>query len=102
MADLRRPTTVLADAYAADALLGSWNITNAVGANRVMVRLLNRMLIAEFVMITAHFDHLGMSGGELHPGADDNASGVSMMLETARAVAGLRRCVMSACPARAW
>lgn len=32
----------------------SWSVvTNAVGANRVMVRLLNRMLIAEFVMITA-------------------------------------------------
>src|SRR5690606_2168208 len=43
----------------------------------------------EFVMITAHFDHLGMSGDELHPGADDNASGVSMMMETARAVAGM-------------
>lgn len=33
VADLRRPTTVLADAYAADALLGGWNITNAVGVN---------------------------------------------------------------------
>jgi ATP-binding cassette subfamily C protein len=32
----------------------SWAVaTNAVGANRVMVRLLNRMLIAEFVMITS-------------------------------------------------
>jgi Zn-dependent M28 family amino/carboxypeptidase len=41
----------------------------------------------EFVMITAHFDHLGMSGGEHHPGADDNASGVSMVLQTARVVA---------------
>lgn len=43
----------------------------------------------EIVMITAHFDHLGMTGGELHPGADDNASGVSMMLETAREVAAM-------------
>lgn len=32
----------------------SWSVVdNAVGANRVMVRLLNRMLIAEFVMITS-------------------------------------------------
>lgn len=43
----------------------------------------------EFVMITAHFDHLGMTGGELHPGADDNASGVSMMLETAREIVAM-------------
>lgn len=32
----------------------SWSVVdNAVGANRVMVRLLNRMLVAEFVMITS-------------------------------------------------
>ena len=29
----------------------------------------------------AHFDHLGVRGGKLYPGADDNASGVAMMLE---------------------
>lgn len=43
----------------------------------------------EFVMITAHYDHLGMKGGRHHPGADDNASGVSMLLETAREIANL-------------
>ena len=35
----------------------------------------------------AHFDHLGIRGGKLYPGADDNASGVAMMLEVARCVA---------------
>ncbi|MEO8382348.1 MAG: M20/M25/M40 family metallo-hydrolase [Acidobacteriota bacterium] len=43
----------------------------------------------EAVMIGAHIDHLGMQGGTLHPGADDNASGVSALLEIAKAfVAG--------------
>ncbi len=33
------------------------------------------------VVITAHFDHLGMLGKEVYfPGANDNASGVAMML----------------------
>jgi Peptidase family M28 len=41
----------------------------------------------EFVIVAAHFDHLGVRGGKLYPGADDNASGVAMMLEVARSLA---------------
>ena len=41
----------------------------------------------EWVIVAAHFDHLGIRGGKLYPGADDNASGVAMMLEVARCVA---------------
>nr|WP_320132197.1 M20/M25/M40 family metallo-hydrolase [uncultured Holophaga sp.] len=40
------------------------------------------------VVIGAHMDHLGLQGGLLHPGADDNASGVSALLELIRAFAG--------------
>lgn len=36
-----------------------------------------------FVFITAHYDHLGMMGNVLFPGASDNASGVSMLIELA-------------------
>ncbi len=43
----------------------------------------------EFVIISAHYDHLGVRQGEVYPGADDNASGVAMMLETAREVAAM-------------
>ena len=46
-------------------------------------------------LLTAHYDHLGRgwpdvhSGdeGQLHPGADDNASGVAVLLELARSLA---------------
>jgi Zn-dependent M28 family amino/carboxypeptidase len=38
----------------------------------------------QWVIVAAHFDHLGVRGGTLYPGADDNASGVAMMLEVAR------------------
>jgi hypothetical protein len=40
----------------------------------------------EWVIVAAHFDHLGVRGGKLYPGADDNASAVAMMLEVARCV----------------
>lgn len=40
------------------------------------------------VVVGAHYDHLGIEEGERFPGADDNASGVSAMLEVA---ASLRR-----------
>jgi hypothetical protein len=38
----------------------------------------------QYVIVSAHYDHLGVRNGVLYPGADDNASGVAMMLETAR------------------
>lgn len=37
-----------------------------------------------YVMIGAHYDHLGEYFGEVHPGADDNASGVAVLLDVAR------------------
>jgi Peptidase family M28 len=38
----------------------------------------------EFVIVSAHYDHLGIRGGKIYPGADDNAGSVAMMLEVAR------------------
>lgn len=38
----------------------------------------------EFLVIGVHYDHLGVRGGEIFSGADDNASGVAMLLEIAR------------------
>lgn len=38
----------------------------------------------EFIIVSAHYDHLGVKEGFVFPGADDNASGVSMTLELAR------------------
>ncbi len=53
-------------------------------------------LRGEFVVVGAHYDHLGRetmfamdpkAGAVVHPGADDNASGVAAVLELARRVA---------------
>lgn len=41
----------------------------------------------EWIIVSAHFDHLGRSGETYYPGADDNASGTAMMLEAARCFA---------------
>jgi aminopeptidase N len=45
-----------------------------------------------WVVLGAHYDALGVDRrGRIHPGADDNASGVSLLLEAARLLAGERR-----------
>lgn len=36
------------------------------------------------IVITAHYDHLGMLGEAMYPGASDNASGTAMLLDLAR------------------
>lgn len=50
----------------------------------------------DYIVLGAHYDHLGLGGenslspssvGKIHPGADDNASGVAAILELARAYA---------------
>ena len=45
----------------------------------------------EFIVIGAHFDHLGTRNGKVFRGADDNASGTAMMLEVARQMAIAKR-----------
>lgn len=40
----------------------------------------------EYVVIGAHLDHLGFQNGDLFPGADDNGSGSSAILQIARAL----------------
>ncbi len=40
------------------------------------------------VLLGAHLDHLGVRDGQLHPGADDNASGVAVLLEVCRTISG--------------
>lgn len=40
----------------------------------------------QYVVVGAHYDHLGRKGGTIYPGADDNASGTSTVLDLAEAV----------------
>lgn len=56
-------------------------------------------LSEQSVVVLAHVDHLGRgwpdvregNQGQIHPGADDNASGVAVLLEAARVIASTHR-----------
>ena len=60
----------------------TWNVIGFIEGN-------DPILKNEFVVLGAHYDHLGMGGGpssksdkiDIHHGADDNASGTSALLE---------------------
>jgi hypothetical protein len=43
-------------------------------------------LADEYILVSAHHDHLGIQNGEIYPGACDNAAGVVAMLEIAREI----------------
>ena len=44
-----------------------------------------------FVVVTAHYDHVGVRDGSIYNGADDNASGVATLLQLAARFGGPRR-----------
>lgn len=44
----------------------------------------------EIIVIGAHFDHLGKSGGEIYYGADDNGSGTVAVMAAAKAISKLK------------
>lgn len=87
-----RPQSALADGLTLDIdisvekeLATGYNIIGIVpGADPALAN--------ENVLVGAHYDHIGIGGpesnnperyGEVHPGADDNASGVAAAIETA-------------------
>ncbi|MCA9421140.1 MAG: M28 family peptidase, partial [Nitrospira sp.] len=55
-------------------------LTNVIG----MLPGRDQELGKELILIGAHRDHFGQQAGLLFPGADDNASGTSVMLELTR------------------
>ncbi len=44
-----------------------------------------------YVIIGAHYDHLGIIGGKMYPGADSNASGIAAMTSLAEMFGAMRR-----------
>ncbi len=70
---------------------GGMQLKNVVG----MIQGTDEKLKDSPVILSAHYDHLGLgwpdvhkgNEGKIHPGADDNASGVSILLEVARSMA---------------
>lgn len=44
----------------------------------------------EYIILGAHYDHIGQIKGIIYPGADDNASGVATLLEIARTLSRIK------------
>jgi len=74
--------SVTVRATGSEALTWSRNVIGFLAGSDARLR-------DEAVVLGAHLDHLGRSGDALYPGADDDASGVSALLEIARALAAL-------------
>lgn len=81
--------------FKADVMRINGNASNVVG----ILRGSDPQLASEYVVIGAHYDHLGLGGpeslaavpeGQIHHGADDNASGTTGLLELARVLASSR------------
>jgi hypothetical protein len=58
----------------------SWNVAGLLPGTDPRLR-------DETILVTAHYDHLGVQNDKLYPGANDNGSGIVAMLETARLLA---------------
>jgi Zn-dependent M28 family amino/carboxypeptidase len=53
-------------------------------AANIVGRIAGREPGTRTLVVTAHYDHVGIRDGVLYPGADDNASGVAALLAAAR------------------
>jgi hypothetical protein len=82
-----------------DSYMQSWEETGGKGGKTAVLKNVLGMIPGanpgfegESVVVAAHYDHLGWgwpdvrkgNEGKLHPGADDNASGVAVLVELAR------------------
>jgi hypothetical protein len=82
------------DGYMQPFIVMSGNVRNILPGGRpfqtrlaaanVVGRLPGRNAGARAIVVTAHYDHLGVRDGVMYPGADDNASGVAVLLAASR------------------
>ena len=95
-ASIARLTTTLAERRAPASFVAPRRVEIAVAleaADRTAVNVVGILpgrdpaLAGEAVVLGAHYDHLGLTGGAIYPGADDNASGTAVVVGLARAFA---------------
>lgn len=80
--------TVLRSALKDSVLKVSFDVSakliNEFGAHNVAAYIKGSQYPDSFIVFTAHYDHLGQMGREVYfPGANDNASGIAMLLNLA-------------------
>jgi len=68
----------------------SWSFSVGSGAGHNIVGLSPATKKdADYIIVAAHYDNLGILSGSVYPGADSNASGVAVMLSLAKAMRSL-------------
>ena len=81
------PTSVRATVAVDSQVVESQNVVGIVRGS-------DAVLAGEFVVLTAHVDHLGLgaaiNGDSVYNGAMDNASGIATLLESAKAIAAAK------------
>jgi hypothetical protein len=74
-------------------ILFNYNINTEIKQGRNVIGIIegkNEQVKNEYVVLTAHYDHEGIVGGEIYNGADDNGSGTVAILEAGRRLALLK------------
>ena len=61
--------------------------TSTIQASNILAVIEGTDKKEEWVLVTAHYDHVGVIRGQIHPGADDDGSGTVGLLEMAEAFA---------------
>lgn len=99
-----KANTALMQTARADVMLDVKKTTLTTQASNVLALLPGTDLKNEYLVFSAHYDHLGKRNGVVYPGADDDGSGTVGVLEIAEAFAkaakegkGPRRSVLFLC-----
>jgi len=60
------------------------NVFNVIEGSNIVAMIPGSDNLDSFIVLTAHFDHIGKRGNKIYNGADDNASGTSALLALAQ------------------
>ncbi len=72
------------------------HIASEIGDNLIGIRRAQSDMANErWLLLGAHYDHLGKSGEQIFAGADDNAAAIAMLLEIAKSLPPLRHYSMA-------
>ena len=85
--DNTRSNTSLIKTYAADILLDVQKTSLTAQSSDVIGVLPGTDLKDEYLVISAHYDHLGIRNGSIYYGADDDGSGTVSIIQIAQAFA---------------
>lgn len=88
--DNAKSNSSLLKTYTADVLLGVNKTTIDAQSSDVIGVLPGTDLKDEYLVISAHYDHLGMRNGVIYYGADDDGSGTVSIMQIAQAFANAK------------